>query len=758
MVPGKVAKQERETEMKKMIWNIMSILVITLYIQGCSFDQVKNDAHYNKFTKEEIASFPYKINEEQFLVYDPLTCESDAIIVRENHFIGNTLPNRTCEQTIKRLSISTGKLEAVDYQGTLDQEAWIWYAKGNQRTAIYDENKEELSLFDGNNNLVMKKSLAYIDGIKDITNNTDYSSLLNISCDDDYVYIIANNNVMYNEDGSTLFILDQKLQLVYTDKTNTQMWRSFQNKYKGCVLSYNNKNFYRYHEETKSLKEDTTMCMHNTPSELTNIISGDMYYDFYYTDLTHADANGKSQTDLWGVKEGKSYRILNIDELGLTHNVQLLPDYEGGFIACDWNGENTKEIFSHIKRGKEGYSIKDDKTVLTIAGLYCMDEVKRAVTNYNLSSDKYYIELIEYSEKYDNANDAHKAFNLDILDGDKIDGILLYGITKRDFMEKTVLEDLNAYFAKSSIVSKDDFLDCVASSWMDQNGKIYSIYTGFELSGIFCDKNFDMNAFTEYLNVENPKRLLFAEKDAGIVVRQLLKYSGNQYVDQDKKTTHFDKKFKNLIKIVKKQNDCKYVTQNDYPEILLVENRADIMLDNITFPYSYFFYEYLLGENFKNIGNNGKAIIVPNAFELGICEKSKNKEGMYDFLDYIFSDDYYYGNQMGKWEFPVLKSFMNDWKLKLTAKEDYTDRFGDLITVHDFDYAVGDVNTSIKRVSDNKYESMNKMVEEAIYIEPLPDKYLNIIEEETQYYFTNQRTLEETVNNIENRVKNALRE
>ena len=174
-------------------------------------------------------------------------------------------------------------------------------------------------------------------------------------------------------------------------------------------------------------------------------------------------------------------------------------------------------------------------------------------------------------------------------------------------------------------------------------------------------------------------------------------------------------------------------------------------------PYSYFFAKkFLDGKvNCTNISTDGPIIVADE--EIGILSYSANKEVIYDFLDYMFTEENYH-RYYGNLKFPVLKTAWDDWETRLTAETDYVDRFGDTIVSVDFEYYENDVRAVIKPVEDKDIDEMNELFKRSKYVEPMPEQYLSVIAEEAAYYFSGEHTAQETCEMIENRLQIAMEE
>ena len=145
----------------------------------------------------------------------------------------------------------------------------------------------------------------------------------------------------------------------------------------------------------------------------------------------------------------------------------------------------------------------------------------------------------------------------------------------------------------------------------------------------------------------------------------------------------------------------------------------------------------------SNYGSES-AVVVPHN-EIGVMKMSKNLDGVYDFLDYLFSEENY-SKYFGKVYFPSLES---EWQetLSYMKTRDTELKFG------------GDgIEVTMGAINENEEEWLNELVADSVFIYPMESKYLGIIEEETQTYIFGNVSYDEMVKNMENRIGIALNE
>ncbi|MCR4691249.1 MAG: hypothetical protein K5739_07890 [Lachnospiraceae bacterium] len=740
--------------MRKM--GLLFCIFCLMMLYGCGKTDPRFADEYNCYEKKEIITFEQPTELDRGVTYTTKLYDPDHFLLLEisNEMTGSDVDDWKWAYRIKELDTEKGQLLDAEFPEVNVMNALnLEIASNDYYTVIVDKVNREIYIYDKENAMLGSKGLDEIEGFTDASFD-DEGDFLRVVCDDEMIYILAEGD----SDKSVLCLLNFDLQVVYCEETDGER-RLCNNRDSGCAIAVANNGdyrFYKYNAKRKKLEEERQMKCQWLACRDECIIDGNDKYDYYYTNL---GTNGNIQweeNNLIGVKNGTPYCVLDAREFGFSDNAIFFPDREGGFIVEDWGKKGTT-TFWHLEKSNNGTLLKSNKTVMTIAGLGISAEIRELIYGFNNSSKDYFIEIEDYEEQKDQENDARNSLYVDLIEGNKVDGILLFKMPKEKCIQNGMLADLNQYFEQSGAVSKDSFVDSVMNGMEADDGKIYSVYTGFQLGGQFCRSDFEIENLSDYCT-PNSERLLYADGDPVRMLSNMLRYSKSRYIDTKNTEVHLDDEFKKELMLMKMQAESSLIGDEDYAELLIRDGRADVLMEKIEFPYAYFFYEFLFQSRIHTIGNQNRAVIIPNLTEMGICADSANKEGMYEFLDYIFSASNYYDNKLGITDFPVLKSALEDRRKEMTMKQAYEDSMGNEVLPHSFDYGVGEISYEFKGVSDEDYMSLQKMIDEAEYIEPMDNRYMDPILDEASGYFAGKIDLEKAVANMENRLKIALNE
>lgn len=491
---------------------------------------------------------------------------------------------------------------------------------------------------------------------------------------------------------------------------------------------------------------------------------GNSLYEFFYF-FPHTTGNIEEQEEKYtgvmiGVtKDGNAEKIFSFQNMGFSPDMVFCFDMydEQSFMIGVFeniNGRLTEKYYG-LKRADKEYSVKEKKQTATIVGLQS-GRLRHMILDYNAQSEDYYIEFIDYNTG-DDYETAKQSLLVDIASSAEIDAVLLNGLDKNSLIEKEALDNLYEFFQNSEVISESDFVDWLFEGMMYSEGEIYSIYPEVSFEGIItAERMRGMDFFQWEMNSDEKQCIAFEYiNDPVDRLMYIMKYSGDLFVDSKSKAVHFDENFVQILEYLKNVQNSK--VRSDNPTQMLQEGRVMAKYGSFEIPYSYFFAKELLDGkvNCTNISTDGPIIVADE--EIGILSYSANKEVIYDFLDYMFTEENYH-RYYGNLKFPVLKSAWDDWETRLTAETDYVDRFGDTIVSVDFEYYENDVRAVIKPVEDNDIDEMNELFKRSKYVEPMPEQYLSVIAEEAAYYFSGGRTAQETCEMIENRLQIAVEE
>lgn len=748
-------------EMKKKYLRLVCVTMILMLLCACSKneDNIQESEQYNKFTSSLLfSSADSKILErvsEEFTYEDVidryiLALNGECCLINDWARVGE-IGTDTCYNDFFLYDYESGEIKEFLCQEVSDNTIYM-ATMSDEKIVLFDMDNHIFYVYDMNATLLVQSET--------LSKEIGLNRLADIQCDADYIYLTLGNW----EAGETLCVLDYNLNLLYTE-TSESGWRLFPNQKKSCLIAESTKDFYQYEKEEGLVEIDYKLTLPADYNfEYDYIYAGDENYDFYVK-LSYYIGEEYAKEEVCnfvGIKDGIGYKIFSAEQMGFSKDnlYTVVSTGNASYIVGNYDSVDSVMKYYLLEECDTvmDYSVENGKEALQIAGLFIPSELKKVVTAFNLTSEEYYIEMIEYSEKYEDVDDALNTLYIDVATKQTIDGIVLYGLDKDDLVENDVLMDLNEYFISDHVVSEESFEPFVWENMKDEEGRITSVYPEFTVTGLLSVEELSLDNLQSYEGLSDEGTFLFAEADSLSLFRELMKYSGNRFVDEESKEVNLDEEFIAILELLKAEEERKdSMSVQDSPTSIL-EKEAVALYDELAIPYSYSYFQYLFGSEFActNYGVDAP-VLVPGMSEVGIMTYTDCKDGMYAFLDYMFTDEVYHW-YFGKLCFPVLKSFWEDWMIRVTATENYTDRFNEQILAGNFTYGYNDVVVSLESMSEEEATDMKTMIESSVYIEAMDAEYLAIMEEEVQYYLYGDKTAQEVCEILENRVLTALKE
>lgn len=382
------------------------------------------------------------------------------------------------------------------------------------------------------------------------------------------------------------------------------------------------------------------------------------------------------------------------------------------------------------------------------------DTLIRYVKRFNRQSDQWVVKVVDYcsiEKNYDNYLDE---YIMDILKGNAPDLLEVKAIPFELIENNNLLSSLEPFFQKSQKVRQEDILPSVWNSGC-LNGEITMIMPWFRINSVAVKKEtleerpWNLDTFLWLLNTDPDKEMISPHGSirSTKLLELALEANGELFYNRQTKECFFGgEEFRELLKSIKeavygkKESDLttwdSRTLSEDYINgntLLLetffvsIDNMLRMQRDYDT-PFNWAGYPSEEGEYHKF---NAEVL-------LGINGASQVKEGAWAFLEYLLTQEIQTWSILSTFAFPVrIKEF--DQYLAST----YT-----LDANKNAVYATKEECAQFRRIVDNAF------------LPPLRifDPINKIIHEEAQYYFTDAKSLEQTIEVIQNRVTLYLSE
>ena len=221
------------------------------------------------------------------------------------------------------------------------------------------------------------------------------------------------------------------------------------------------------------------------PENAYNAYPGGGEYLFYYQ-------NGDS---IYGYKAGaaEGEKIFSwIDSDINRSNMEFfsfLPDGRVVVVTREWQSDNSKVELAIMTATDR--SQLPEKTTLTYATMYLGYDVRSQIIEFNKTSDKYRIEVRDYSEFATAEDDSAglTRLNTEIVAGNVPDMLETGSIPLRQYAAKGLLEDLWPFIeGDTDIGGRAGVMEHVLNA-AEQDGKLYEIFTNFAIRTVAGPKN-----------------------------------------------------------------------------------------------------------------------------------------------------------------------------------------------------------------------------------------------------------------------------
>ena len=366
---------------------------------------------------------------------------------------------------------------------------------------------------------------------------------------------------------------------------------------------------------------------------------------------------------------------------------------------------------------------------------------------YNRQSRKYRIEVL---------GEDTLTYEKKLIQGIGADLMDVTTIYRGNLARHGAFEELDSYFESSQVVSSEDIVDSVRAASVI-NGKNVVVIPGFHLStfrargDLVTPEEWTVWKFLEM--GEKDRMFSYQSPESALDLCMGMQY-GEHFIDYENKTCSFDgEEFKRIL-----ESCGRWKTYDDGSNIPYNTQKGDWLFDmqGITGAHSVIpwksnvvpglvvesisnNYEYT-GENYLDtlVGypgwEGGEYKIAPKQM-IAINSASKNKEGAWDFLEYLLSDEMQAMFYRVSGSMPARKDYFEEH-----LRHSYSD------PAYSSDWTREPTEADIERVRE--------MAEAAVVSSggQRTDPVASIVREEASMYFAGDATLDATVQKIQTRV------
>lgn len=290
-------------------------------------------------------------------------------------------------------------------------------------------------------------------------------------------------------------------------------------------------------------------------------------------------------------------------------------------------GVNTESI------GQSSQEQSGEKFTLTLGTCETPWELTRAVDAYNAKDEKYYVEIVDYSQKYQDYDTAQERLKLDMATKKGTDIIWVGSLVADELGYAGVLADLNAY-----LTPREKYLTNILE-YAQSGNALYEIAATFEL-GFIAGNGGKLGTETGWTMEEMLETFHANNKDANALggvgvytAQELVLHAIEDFVDWDAGRADFcNQEFYDILKFCRSESGWVRPTQESVASGSHLAIRCGI--SEIT---DIQYTNWLFGNDWVVKGwpcNQGTGVKVSFYNALAINSYSQCPEGAWDFLEY----------------------------------------------------------------------------------------------------------------------------
>lgn len=481
-----------------------------------------------------------------------------------------------------------------------------------------------------------------------------------------------------------------------------------------------------------------------------------------------SNSEGLSTYDLSTQTSEDVFNWLDVDING--ENIAFAGELSDGriwAISRDYNGGSALEgpEFELIYLSRKNASEVTAKEEIIYGTLSLDSDTRKNIIDFNKTNDKYRIKVKEYMSESDYETSLTQ-FNADMTTGNCPDIIdLSYGDFSQ-YASKGILEDLYPYMEQSGI-NQDDYLENILKAY-EVDGRLYGIMPKFYVSTVLVKSSLvgDASGWTlsenlDFLEEKNPENVFqYGSRDS--IFYYCIYNNIDEFINWETGECFFNsQEFIRALEFAAKfPEEPDYSQDDEGIASKLHSDKILLMQHTLSSVQEYQMTNGLFGEETTYIGypNSERKgnLIQPVGGSMGMSSKSKHKDGAWEFMKTILSDEFQDSliSEYGGWGFPVKKSAL-DKQFELDMTPDYyEDEEGNKIENPKTTWGYDDFTMEIMAATQEEIDAVRELIASAEKLSgSLNVQLMNIINEEAEPFFKGQKSASDTAEIIQNRIQ-----
>lgn len=469
-------------------------------------------------------------------------------------------------------------------------------------------------------------------------------------------------------------------------------------------------------------------------------------------------------------KDDKPVQILDwidsdIDSNNLTDFIMLDDGRIAAFSVSYTEESATGELAVLTRRNR---SEVPEKTVLTYGTFYLPYYTNQDIVAFNKQSDKYRVEVKTYGDDNTDYETKLSLLNAEIASGKGPDIIdLVYTSAFEEYASTGVLEDLTPWLEKDTEIKREDYLPNILAEY-ERDGKLYAIIPCFGLQtivGKISDVG-DGNSWSvkDIIKLadsipENAELLQYETRES--ILNTLCTLNSGLFINMETGECDFTgENFKEILEFSGRFPKEVNYDANGPGEMELIRKGELILLEcSVPSVQMYQMYEALFGEPVNFIGypttqGNGN-MIMPNWTTAGMNTRSEHKDGVWEFIRFNLTkerqENLIYGSANSG--FPISKSALDKLFERDMEKEYYEDTDGKQKEQSKATWMMDDFTMEVYAATEEQVARLKEMINSAKPGNSMDSEIFGIINEEAQAFFEGQKSVEDVIPLIQDRVQ-----
>ncbi len=593
--------------------------------------------------------------------------------------------------------------------------------------------------------------------ITELMGNSEYARV-------QYFCVDKDGNFYFSDGDSNIYVTDKELNKLFDIKVDN--WIN------SMVTSKEGEVFASSYGETGLELKKVDLTTKKLGDVVEGLGSGYGNRQYYTGNSKSLLVGNSDQVSLFDVESGTLedlYKWLDVDIN--SEDINYMGELSDGRIwaltrsysnSSETRGSNNYEL---VTLNRKNASEVAEKKEIVYGALWIDSGVKRNIIDFNKTNGEYRVTVKEYGT--DDYQTGLSQMNADLTTGNCPDIIDLSALDINQYASKGILEDLYPYMEKSGI-NKEDYLENILKAY-ETDGKLYGLISQFTVSSTLAKSSLtgDINGWTltemlDFVEDKNPENV-FQYGNRNSIFYYCIYNNIDEFINWETGECFFnDEGFIRILEFAAKfPEKVDYDGEREGMYSMLQSDKILLMQNSISSVQEFQMLTGLFGEKVAFVGypNSERKgnLVQPNGGCMGLSSKSENKDGAWEFMKTMISEEYQDSliREHGNWGFPIRKETLEKQFEKDMTPEYYEDENGEKVEQAKTTWGWDDFEMEIMAATQEEIDAVKALIASAEKTSSnVNDEQLtNIITEESEPFFKGQKTAADTAAIIQNRIQ-----